>query len=78
MPYRWAPERQARVGVMPREGTAADIRWFDVNACYVFHPLNAYDEPTASCWTSCGTRRCSPQAIPSCPATRRWTDGRST
>ena len=44
MPYRWAPERQARVGVMPREGTAADIRWFDVNACYVFHPLNAYDD----------------------------------
>ena len=44
MPYRWAPERQARVGVLPREGTAADIRWFDVNACYVFHPLNAYDE----------------------------------
>jgi carotenoid cleavage dioxygenase len=44
MPYRWAPERQARVGVLPREGTASDIRWFDVNACYVFHPLNAYDE----------------------------------
>ena len=44
MPYRWAPERQARVGVMPREGTAAEIRWFDVNACYVFHPLNAYDD----------------------------------
>ena len=44
MPYRWAPERQARVGVMPREGTAADVRWFEVNACYVFHPLNAYDD----------------------------------
>jgi len=43
MPYRWAPERQARVGVMPREGTAADIRWFEVKPCYVFHPLNAYD-----------------------------------
>lgn len=43
MPYRWAPERQARVGVMPREGTAADIRWFEVQPCYVFHPLNAYD-----------------------------------
>ena len=41
--YRWAPERQARVGVMPREGTAADIRWFEVQPCYVFHPLNAYD-----------------------------------
>jgi carotenoid cleavage dioxygenase len=43
MPYRWAPERRARVGVMPREGTASDIRWFDVPPCYVFHPLNAYD-----------------------------------
>jgi carotenoid cleavage dioxygenase len=28
---------------MPREGTAADIRWFEVQPCYVFHPLNAYD-----------------------------------
>jgi carotenoid cleavage dioxygenase len=44
MPYRWAPERQARVGVLPREGTAADVRWFEVNPCYVFHPLNAYDD----------------------------------
>jgi carotenoid cleavage dioxygenase len=44
MPYRWAPERQARVGVLPREGTAADIRWFEVKPCYVFHPLNSYDE----------------------------------
>ncbi|HET6734913.1 carotenoid oxygenase family protein [Mycobacterium sp.] len=44
MPYRWAPERQARVGVMPREGTASDIRWFEVKPCYVFHPLNAYDD----------------------------------
>jgi carotenoid cleavage oxygenase len=43
MPYRWAPERQARVGVLPREGTAKDIRWFEVQPCYVFHPLNAYD-----------------------------------
>jgi carotenoid cleavage oxygenase len=44
MPYRWAPERQARVGVLPREGSAADIRWFEVQPCYVFHPLNAYDD----------------------------------
>lgn len=43
-PYRWEPEKRARVGVLPREGTAADIRWFEVQPCYVFHPLNAYDE----------------------------------
>lgn len=44
LPYRWAPERKAQVGVMPREGTAADIRWFEVQPCYVFHPLNAFDD----------------------------------
>jgi carotenoid cleavage dioxygenase len=30
--------------VLPREGTAADIRWFEVQPCFVFHPLNAYDD----------------------------------
>ena len=29
---------------MPREGGNADVRWFDVEPCYVFHPMNAYDE----------------------------------
>ena len=42
-PYRWKPEYGARVGVMPRDGGDADVRWFDVGLCYVFHPLNAYD-----------------------------------
>ncbi|SLI05311.1 lignostilbene-alpha,beta-dioxygenase-like protein [Mycobacteroides abscessus subsp. massiliense] len=45
LPYRWAPERPSRVGLMPRDGTAADIRWFEVRQpCFVFHPLNAYDD----------------------------------
>jgi carotenoid cleavage dioxygenase len=43
-PYRWNDRHPARVGVMPREGTADDVRWFDVEPCYVFHPLNAYDD----------------------------------
>ncbi|MBU9766274.1 carotenoid oxygenase [Mycobacterium sp. TNTM28] len=43
MPYRWSPERGARVGVLPRDGSARDIRWFDVPPCYVFHALNGYD-----------------------------------
>ncbi len=34
----------ARIGVMPRAGTDADIRWFEIEPCYVFHPLNAYDD----------------------------------
>ncbi|QYN21677.1 carotenoid oxygenase family protein [Amycolatopsis sp. DSM 110486] len=44
LPYRWNPEYPARVGVMPRDGDNADVRWFDVEPCYVFHPLNAYDD----------------------------------
>ncbi len=43
-PYSWNPKYPARVGVMPREGGNADVRWFDVEPCYVFHPMNAYDE----------------------------------
>jgi len=42
-PYSWNPGYPARVGVMPREGANADVRWFDVEPCYVFHPMNAYD-----------------------------------
>jgi carotenoid cleavage dioxygenase len=44
-PFAWAPDRAARVGLLPRNGTADDIIWCDVDPCYVFHPLNAYDAP---------------------------------
>jgi carotenoid cleavage dioxygenase len=44
LPYRWFDSEPARVGVLPRDGAAEDVRWFDVEPCYVFHPLNAYDD----------------------------------
>jgi carotenoid cleavage oxygenase len=44
LPYRWNPKHPARVGVMPRDGGNADVRWFEVDPCYVFHAMNAYDE----------------------------------
>jgi carotenoid cleavage dioxygenase len=43
-PYRWDPDYRSRVGLLPRDATADEIRWFDVEPCYVFHPLNAYDD----------------------------------
>ncbi len=43
-PLTWQPETGARVGVMPRGGASADVQWFEVEPCYVFHPLNAYDD----------------------------------
>ncbi|RSD10644.1 carotenoid oxygenase family protein [Amycolatopsis eburnea] len=44
LPYRWNEKYPARIGVMPRDGQSRDVRWFDVEPCYVFHPLNAYDD----------------------------------
>lgn len=44
MPYAWNPSYPARIGVMPREGSNRDVRWFDIEPCYVYHPLNAYSE----------------------------------
>jgi carotenoid cleavage dioxygenase len=43
-PYRWNPEHPARVGLLPRRGAAADIRWYEVDPCYVFHPCNAFED----------------------------------
>lgn len=44
LPFSWNPKYQARIGVMPRDGDNADVRWFDIEPCYVFHPMNAYDD----------------------------------
>jgi carotenoid cleavage oxygenase len=44
-PYRWQEGYHARVGVLPRDGDTTDVVWHDVEPCYVFHPMNAYDEP---------------------------------
>ncbi|MCU0260344.1 MAG: carotenoid oxygenase family protein [Ilumatobacteraceae bacterium] len=41
-PIRWDDDYGARIGILPRMGTDADVRWFEVEPCYVFHPLNAY------------------------------------
>jgi carotenoid cleavage dioxygenase len=29
---------------MPRHGTSADVVWCEIDPCYVFHVLNAYDD----------------------------------
>jgi carotenoid cleavage dioxygenase-like enzyme len=44
LPYTWNPSHQARVGLLPREGTDRQVRWFEVDPCWVFHTLNAYDD----------------------------------
>lgn len=43
-PFAWEPEKGSHVGVMRRDGDVGAIRWFNTEACYVFHPLNAWEE----------------------------------
>ena len=47
-PFRWRNDLPARVGVLPRDGEASDIRWFDTDTCYCFHPMNAYEQNDGS------------------------------
>jgi carotenoid cleavage dioxygenase-like enzyme len=44
LPYTWNPGHQARVGLLPRDNPSAGVRWFEVDPCWVFHTLNAYDD----------------------------------
>ncbi len=43
-PFAWNDDYHARVGLLPRHGTADEIIWADVEPCYVFHPMNAYED----------------------------------
>lgn len=40
----WEPEREFYIGIMPRDGSVDDMRWFKRPACSVFHFMNAYTE----------------------------------
>jgi carotenoid cleavage dioxygenase len=44
LPYSWNQDYPARLGLMPREGGSSDVRWFDIDPCFVFHTLNAYED----------------------------------
>lgn len=42
--FAWEPEKGSYVGVMRRDGDVSSIRWFNTDPCYVFHPLNSWEE----------------------------------
>lgn len=44
LPISWDESYGARLGVMPRNGGDEDVTWYDIDPCYVFHPLNAYED----------------------------------
>lgn len=43
--FAWSDTYGARIGVLPRRGTDKDVRWFDIDPCYVFHVANCFEQP---------------------------------
>ena len=43
LPYRWDDQYRARLGVLRRDDPYGQLRWFDIDPCFVFHIANAYD-----------------------------------
>jgi carotenoid cleavage dioxygenase-like enzyme len=41
---RFFRDQPARFGLIPRHGRDADIKWFNAEACYVYHTINAWEE----------------------------------
>ena len=43
VPYAWDDTYGARLGILPREGADCDVQWIEIEPCYVFHAMNAYE-----------------------------------
>jgi carotenoid cleavage dioxygenase len=51
--WRWDPKRDTYLGVMPRNGTAADLRWFTGPPRYGYHFFNASNDGTTVTMEGC-------------------------
>ncbi len=40
----YRPELGSRFAIIPRHGTAEELRWFKAAACYIYHVVNAWEE----------------------------------
>jgi carotenoid cleavage dioxygenase len=43
-PFAWEPDKGSSVGVLPRNGSADDVRWVDCDNIFAFHYMNGYDQ----------------------------------
>jgi carotenoid cleavage dioxygenase-like enzyme len=41
---RFYPELPFRIGVIPRLGSANELRWFNFSPCYLYHTVNAWED----------------------------------
>jgi len=56
MPFQWDESYGARIGLLHRDRArqGEQPRWFDVDLCYVFHIMNAWDDGTDTVWLDAG------------------------
>lgn len=47
LPFKWDHNAPCRFGVMPRTGTDADVKWFDIPSCFIFHIMNSFQQGDA-------------------------------
>ncbi len=43
-PFAWQPKFGAAVGIMPRNGSVDQLRWFRAEARFMFHVMNAWED----------------------------------
>jgi carotenoid cleavage dioxygenase len=43
-PFAWEPDKGSHIGVMRRDADVSTIRWFTTDPCYVFHPMNMWED----------------------------------
>lgn len=43
-PFAWEPEKPGWLGVLKRGEHPEMTRWIEIPPCYVFHPMNAFDD----------------------------------
>lgn len=79
LPIRWSDDYGARIGVMPRNGTNRDVIWYDIDPCYVFHQVNAYEEGDRIVLDVCRRDHMGKPGEPDAsPRLHRWTVNQTT
>ena len=46
-------DQPARFGVVPRNGSGDQVRWFDTDSCYIYHVVNAWEDGDEVVMTAC-------------------------
>ena len=78
LPIKWDESYGARLGVMPRTGGDSDVTWYDIEPCYVFHPLNAYEDGDSIVIDVCRKASVMAGAIDAPALMTRWVINRSS